>query len=167
MTLGPVQLLVVGFDDPDFKGRIRAELDRLRNTDVIRLIDAIIVRKDANGELDVVQESDLSIDEAEAFGAYAGALIGLGADGEEGAVIGAELGAAAGEDGHILDEEQVWYIADTIPANTAATVALVEHVWAIPLRDSIVQAGGVLLADAWVHPTDLFAIGLLTAAEIS
>jgi uncharacterized membrane protein len=165
MTLGPVQLLVVGFDDPEFKGRIRDELERLRDNDTIRLVDAIVVRKDAQGDLDIVHESDLSVDEAETFGAYAGALIGFGADGEDGAESGALLGAEAGQDGHVLEIDQVWYIADAIPANGAAAVALIEHVWAIPLRDSILEAGGVLLADAWVHPADLVAIGAGAAQD--
>jgi uncharacterized membrane protein len=165
-TLGPVQLLVLGFAEPKFDGRIRQQLDRLRKSDVIRLIDMIVVRKDAGGDIEAMQLSDLSVGEAEEFGAYAGALIGLGAAGDEGAEIGAELGAAAGEDGHLIDEDQVWYIADAIPENTAAAVALIEHVWAIPLREAIVEAGGVLLADAWIHPGDLAAIGLTAAAEI-
>ena len=165
-TLGPVQLLVLGFAEPEFKGHIRQQLDRLRKSDVIRLIDMIVVRKDAGGDIEALQQSDLSADEAEAFGAYAGALIGLGAAGDDGVEMGAALGAAAGEDGHLIDEDQVWYIADAIPENTAAAVALIEHVWAIPLREAIVEAGGVLLADSWIHPGDLAAIGLTAAAEI-
>ena len=53
---------------------------------------------------------DLSPEEATQFGALAGALIGLGAGGEEGFVAGAELGAAALEDGHAISdaEERLW-----------------------------------------------------------
>jgi hypothetical protein len=36
---------------------------------------------------------------------------------------------------------------------------LIEHLWAIPLRDKIVQAGGIALADEWIHPADLIAVG--------
>ena len=52
MALGPVQILVIGFNEPDFRGQIRAELDRLRESDVVRLIDAIVVRKDDEGNLE-------------------------------------------------------------------------------------------------------------------
>ena len=165
MNLGPVQLLVLGFDEPDFNGRILEELERLRKSDVIRLVDMIVVRKDVDGEIEAIQASDLTVDEAEVVGAYAGALVGLGVAGDEGAELGAGYGAASVEDGHLLDEDQVWYIADAIPENTAAAVALIEHLWAIPLRETILDAGGVLLADEWVHPGDLVAIGLLAAAE--
>ena len=49
MAIGPVQLLVLGFKHPDFQGEIREELDRLRDNDLIRVIDALGVRKDADG----------------------------------------------------------------------------------------------------------------------
>ena len=163
MTLGPVQLLVLGFDDPQFKGEIRAELERLGELDIVRLVDMIMVRKDGDGNVDVVHQSDLSADEAERFGAIAGALIGLGVGGEEGAQVGAEVGAMAGSDGHLLDDEEAWYIVDAIPNGTAAAVALVEHRWAIGTRDAIRAAGGVPVADAWIHPADLAAAGLVDA----
>jgi uncharacterized membrane protein len=162
VTIGPVQLLVFGFEDPKSKGEILSELERLRELDIVRLVDLIAVRKDADGNVDVVHQSDLSVEEAEQVGALAGALIGLGMDGDEGAERGAELGAAAGSDGHLLDED-AWYVVDAIPNGTAAAVALIEHRWAIPLREAIAREGGVPLADAWIHPRDLVAIGLAAA----
>ena len=93
-TMGPVQLLVVGFDDPQFTGEIRAELERLRENDTIRLIDLALVRKDENGVVERLQQSDLSTEEAEELGAVIGALIGFGVADEEGAEAGAAAGAA-------------------------------------------------------------------------
>jgi uncharacterized membrane protein len=162
--MGPVQLLVIGFEGGEFKGEILAELDRLRENDVVRLIDLVFVRKDADGKVEKILRSDLSPEEAEAFGAIVGALIGFGAAGEAGAELGAVEGAAALADGHVLDEE-VWYVDDAIPNGTAAAVALLEHRWAIPLRDGIRRAGGFHLADAWIHPADLVGIGILAAEE--
>jgi len=156
MTIGPVQLLVVGFAGAGPDGEILAELDRLRENDVVRLIDVVVVRKGADGNVAKLLRSDLSPEEAEAFGAVVGALIGFGTDGGEGA-------AALGDD-HVLDDE-VWYVDDAIPNGTAAAVALLEHRWAIPLRDSIRNAAGFHLADAWIHPADLVGIGLLEAEE--
>jgi uncharacterized membrane protein len=166
MTLGPMQLLVVGFDDPKFTGEINAELTKLRESDVIRLIDVLAVWKDANGEIEAVQSSDLSIEEAEELGATVGALIGVGLAGEEGAELGALAGATAGADGHLIDESEMWDIAETIPNGSAAAIALIEHRWAIPLKEAIARAGGFPLSDAWVHPLDLVAVGLMTAAEL-
>lgn len=165
MSFGPVQILVIGFDKPEFKGEIRAELERLRENDVVRLIDLMVVRKDDEGNIERIQQSDLSQEELEDFGAIVGALIGVGADGEEGATAGAILGAAAMEDGHIFDENETWYVDDAIPPGSAAAVALLDHRWAIGLRDAIQAAGGFHLADAWIHPADLVAIGLAAGEE--
>ena len=166
MSIGPVQLLVVGFAGGEFKGEIMAVLDDLRDRDVIRLVDMAFVRKDDQGDLVMIERSDLSEEEAAEFGAVVGALIGFGAAGEEGAEIGAIEGAEAASEGGML-EDQMWYIADEIHEGTAAAVALIEHRWAIPLREAIMNAGGFLLSDAWIHPTDLVAIGLAASEEVS
>ncbi len=166
MTLGPVQMLVVGFDDPKFTGEIAEELAKLRDSDVIRLIDVLAVWKDANGEVEAIQASDLSVAEAEEFGATVGALIGVGLAGEEGAELGAVAGAAAGEDGHVIGEDEMFDIADSIPNGTAAAIALIEHRWAIPLKEAIGRAGGFPLSDVWIHPLDLVAVGLMASEEL-
>jgi uncharacterized membrane protein len=164
MPIGPVQLLVIGFENPDFHGQIRAQLDRLRESDTVRLIDLLLIRKNVGGEVERLQLSDLSAEEAGELGAIAGALIGFGADGEEGAVAGAEIGAELAEDSHVLPDD-IWYVDDVLPEGSAAAVVLIEHRWAIPLRDTIRDAGGFHLADAWIHPLDLVAIGLASAEE--
>ena len=164
LTLGPVQMLIVGFEGDKFDGSIMKELDRLKEHDIVRLIDLLFVKKNEDGELEIAQRTDLSSDEAQQFGAIVGALVGFGAEGEEGAEYGAVAGAAELEDGHVFDDEAVWYLGDAIPDGTAAAVALLEHRWAIPLRDKIAQAGGLTLSDAWIHVADLVAVGALSSA---
>lgn len=166
MTIGPVQLLVVSFDEPNFSGEILDELTRLRDGNVIRLIDALAVQKSQDGELTALQWSDLSVDEAEDLGATLGALLGLGFAGDEGMAAGAIAGVEAGADGHLIDEDEIWDVADTIEPGSAAAIALIEHVWAMPLRGAIARAGGIPVSDAWVHPLDLVEIGLLAADEV-
>jgi uncharacterized membrane protein len=166
MAIGPVQLLVLGFRQPDFQGEIRDELNRLRDNDLVRVIDALAVRKDADGEVQILHESQLSTDEQEAFGALIGGLIGLGAAGEEGFEIGAERGAeAVDERGGVLDEEQAWDVVEEIPEDSAGLLVLLEHRWAIPLRDAVARAGGFRLASEFISPLDLVAIGLVSAEE--
>jgi len=165
MSIGPVQMLILGFEDPKFKGEALAELQKLRDADIIRVIDALVVWKDAEGNVAVLKDTDLTKDEAMEYGAVIGGLIGLGMGGEEGLEAGAEAGAAAMEDGSLIDDDDVWYAVDAIPPNTAAAIALFEHRWAIPFRDAIVRAGGFVLADEWIHAKDLVAVGLLAAAE--
>jgi uncharacterized membrane protein len=159
-------MLVVSFDHPNFRGEILEELNRLRENDVIRLIDALAVQKELDGTLVALRWSDLSLDEAEDMGAIVGALIGLGLDGEEGMVAGAIAGADAGSDGHLIPDDAVWDIADTIAPGSAAAIALIEHIWAAPLRTAIATAGGFPVSDEWVHPLDLVEIGLMTADEL-
>ena len=166
MAIGPVQLLVLGFKQPDFQGEIRAELDRLRDNDLVRVIDALAVRKDADGEVETLHESQLSSDEQAAFGALIGGLIGLGAAGEEGFELGAERGAeAVAERGGVFDEEDAWDVVAEIPDDSAGLLVLLEHRWAIPLRDAIARAGGFRLASEFISPLDLVAIGLVSAEE--
>jgi len=162
MAMGPVEVLVIGFgQDAEFKGEALAELKRLREADIVRLIDLLFVRKNADGSVDKLEISD--DDELMQMGAVAGALVGFGAAGEEGAEVGALVGAAAMADGTLYDEQQIWYIADTIPEGTVAAIALIEHSWAIPLRDAVRRAGGMALADEWTHPMDLIAAGIEAA----
>ncbi len=154
--LGPVQMLVLGFAEPNFTGAIAAELDRLRQLDFIRIVDALVVEKDDAGDIAALQVSDLAPDEATEMGAVIGALIGYAEGGDDEAVIeGAVAGAAAMEDGHLIPDEEVWYVADAIPAGSAAAIILIEHLWAVPLRDAIVSAAGMALADRWIHASDL------------
>lgn len=166
MTLGPVQMLVVSFDQPHFTGEVLEEFNRLRENDIIRLIDALAVQRNLDGTIVALKWSDLSIEEAEDLGATVGALLGLGLAGEEGMVAGAIAGMEAGSDGHLIDDDELWNVADSISPGSAAAIVLLEHVWAAPLRSAIARAGGVPVSDEWIHPLDLVDIGLLDAAEV-
>ena len=79
---------------------------------------------------------------------------------------GRSRGFEAGSDGHLIDDAQVWDVADTIPDGSAAAIALIEHVWAKPLRATIARAGGVVVSGEFIHPLDLLDVGLLTAVEL-
>ena len=163
MTVGPVEIFVLGFDDLDFDGEIRAELERLREGDIIRLVDLLAVRKTEDGVIEAIQRSDLDADEALAFGAAVGALIGFGAAGEEGLELGAVWGLRELADGHVFDDEDKWSIADAIPPGSAALVALVEHRWAIPVREAVRRSGGRAISGRWIAEHDLVRLGQLSS----
>jgi uncharacterized membrane protein len=166
MAIGPVQLIVLGFPDPDFHGEVIEELERLRQSDTIRVIDALAVYKDAAGEIEAMHLSNLSQDEAIELGSVVGALIGLGFDGEEGAEAGAQAGAEAAADGiSVFPEDDAWDVLEDIPNGSAAAVLLIEHHWAVGLRDAVVRAGGFRVSDGFISPLDLIGVGLVTAAE--
>jgi uncharacterized membrane protein len=166
MAIGPVQLIVLGFNHPQFHGEIIAELERLRASDTVRVIDSLAVYKDANGELEVEHLSNLSQDEAIELGSKVGALIGLGIEGEEGMEAGAVAGAEAAADGvNVFSDEEAWDVIEDIPNDSAAALILLEHHWAIPLRDAVVRAGGFRISDGFISPLDLIEIGVVSAEE--
>src|SRR3954451_5725356 len=150
MSIGPVQLIVLGFSHPDFHGDVIAELERLKESDTIRVIDSLAVHKDAEGEIEVVHLSNLTRDEAVELGSTVAALIGLGIAGEEGAIAGAQVGAEAAENGaNVFTAEEAWDVIGDIPNDSAAALILIEHHWAVPLRDAIFKAGGFRISDGF------------------
>ena len=144
MKLGPVQILVIGFEDGRFSGEILAELWRLREHAIVRLVDLLFVARDENGEIEAVEHSDRAEDEARAFGALAGGLLRMGA-------------ATVETRGSVVDRDNIRRVADAIPPGGSAGIAVLEHRWAIPLSDAIERAGGTTLVDSWIHPADLLA----------
>ena len=167
MAIGPVQLIVLGFNHPDFHGEVIAELQRLRDSDTVRVIDSIAVYKDVNGELETEHLSNLTEQEAIELGSKIGALIGLGVEGEEGMEAGAVAGAeeAAAEGINVFGDAGEWDVLEDIPNDSAAALILLEHHWAVPLRDAIARAGGFRISDGFISPLDLVAIGLMSAEE--
>jgi uncharacterized membrane protein len=168
MAIGPVQLIVLGFSHPDFHGEIIEELERLHERGMVRVIDSLVVYKDADGALEVEHLSNLTRDEAIEVGSKIGALIGLGIEGEEGMEAGAiagaqEVDAAGGV--HVFTEEEGWDVLEDIPDDSAAALILLEHHWAVPLRDAVMRAGGFRISDGFISPLDLVAIGLMEADE--
>jgi hypothetical protein len=132
-------LLVVGFGQSDVSGEVIAEIERLRDSDAVRVLDLLVVRKDGDGVIEPLDHS------GESDGAVVSALIG-----------------PSDEPAEVADED-LWSLDDAIPNDSVAAIALVEHRWAIPLRDAIRAGGGTPIADAWIHPTDLAAAGLSDA----
>ena len=132
----------------------------------MRVIDALAVHKDAEGEIEVQHLSNLSKEEAIELGSKVGALIGLGIEGEEGAIAGAEAGAEATDEGvHAFSDEEAWDVLEEIPNDSAAALILLEHHWAVPLRDAIARAGGFRISDGFISPLDLVDIGLVSSEE--
>ena len=155
------------FTEPPPGARIIAELERLRETDTVRVIDSLAVYKDADGALEVEHLSNLSQQEAIEVGTMIGALIGLGIEGEEGMEAGAAAGAkeAAAEGINVFGGAEEWDVLEDIPNDSAAALILLEHQWAVPLRDAIARAGGFRISDGFISPLDLVEIGMMSAAE--
>lgn len=160
-NIGPLQLLAVAFDQPNFKGDIRRELQKLRDNKLIRIVDGIAVQKDTKGKLTVIEESDLTSDENRVYGAVIGGLIGIGSGDAEIAQATSDYVAEGFHERYEygLDKEDLEDLAKQIPNGDAAMILLIEHVWAVPLRNAMRDAGGLLLAQDFLSPELLVGMG--------
>lgn len=167
MQIGPLQLLVVGFADPKLDGSILNSLAGASDAGLIRVVDLLGVYKDENGEVLAAEMSELTEDEAMTYGAWLGALVGLGAGGTEGAEMGALVGAmnAADEYEYGLDEEAIASIAEDIPTGGAAMMLVIDHQWAIPFRNAMRASGGILITQDFLNPEALIALGAEVVLE--
>lgn len=169
MAIGPVQLIVLGFSQPNFTGEIMSALEDLRASDAVRVIDSLIVYKHADGRVQTQRFDNMTPEETIELDSKIGALIGLGYAGEEEVAAGAEAGAAFAQSGERLlpvDDVDAWDVIADIPPDSAAALVLLEHHWAIPLRNAIVRAGGLALSDGFISPLDLVEVGLMAAEDV-
>ena len=153
--MGPVQILVVGFERPTFSGEVLTELARLGEAGIVRLIDLLLVSRSLDGTLETLAAPPQLGAE---FGGLATALLGQpeGTAGDEPAGAGPESA-----------EGTSWSLADAVPPGSAAAVALIEHLWAAPLRSAIQRAGGRPLEEAWLAPGDVATLETLITRRSS
>jgi uncharacterized membrane protein len=168
-AVGPMQLLAVAFQKPNFKGRISDELKKLRDNKFIRIVDGIAVQKDAAGKMTVREESDLTPEQNKLYGAIIGGLIGIGAGDTKTAVKMSDRVAEKFNRRYEygLDKEDLDSMAEEIPNGDAALILLIEHVWAIPLRNALRSAGGMLMAQDFLSPELLISIGRQQSAALA
>jgi len=148
----PLQMVMLAFDGNRFEGRILAELKRLREEGIVRLVGLLFVRKDVDGTISSLQESDLEPPAALLIGSAMRDLIGAR---RFAAVTG---GGAAEASLFGYTEADIRRIAAEIPTNTAVALALFEHTWALELKQAIIDAGGFVAADGLVGPAALLAL---------
>lgn len=158
---GPVQLVVIGLENDKLRGQVSRELHHASEQGYIRILDALAIQKTEGGSVYSLGGSDLSTDERVRYGAILGGLMGFGATGtEEGLEAGAEMGAETFADHNFgLTRADIQAIAADIPPGKTALLVLFEHRWAIPLKEELVKAGGVVLAQGMVQPEAIMALG--------
>jgi len=155
--IGPVQLIAVSFPpEANFEGRIMAELGKLEGSGTIRILDLLFVSKDAeSGDL-------LALDyQGEELGAIVGALLGFEFDEESQPPV-----LATGDGGHAfgLSREEIEATGESLEPGQSAAFLLVEHVWARDLKRAIRDAGGVPVAEGFLTPEVVAAVGAELAA---
>jgi hypothetical protein len=148
-VIGPVQVLVVGFDRPTFSGEVLAELTRLREAGIVRLVDLLLVSREEDGTL---RTMPLPAGSGADLGALAAGVLGLPDGGSDGDVEVADI-----------EGPSTWSLADAIPVGGRAAVALIEHMWAAPLSAAVRRSGGTPLEETWLAPDDLELLQALIA----
>ena len=141
MTMGPLEYMVIGFEGNHFTGEILPELQSLRDRGVMRIVDLIFIQKDADGNVMTQELSDLSEEQAKPFGPLAGDMMRL------------------------FSPEDIEDVAGEVPRNSAAAVALIEHTWAVRLKETIGRAHGRLLSGGLVPEAEVEALGMELAAQ--
>ncbi len=131
MVLGPLEYLVVGFEDYRFTGQILAELRAAQEKGIIRVVDLCVIQKDEQGNVTARELSELGGEEATELSPLAGNVMGL------------------------LADEDIQQLAADIPNESAAGLLLFEHTWAIGLKEAIKNAGAVAVTGGFVSPEAL------------
>jgi uncharacterized membrane protein len=163
-----VQLVVVTLDNEKLAGQVSRELHRATEKGAIRILDALAIQKTQAGGVVTLEGTDLTPDQRYVYGALLGALMGFGATGtDEGAAAGAELGAEKfATQTFGLSSKDIQNMAVNVPPGKTALLIMFEHRWALPLKEAVQQAGGVVQVQGIVRPEDLIALGAqLAAAE--
>jgi uncharacterized membrane protein len=154
-------MVVLGFPDINkLKGEVLKEIFKLSQAGIIRVIGLLAIVKDAKGNIESVQITELSDEDRIKLGAGIGALIGLGAAGKKGAMAGAEAGAmTVAQKDFGLSQDEIMDMAKEIPKGTAAGILLFEHLWAKKLKELVLKQNGIVLAQGVIEPIALVALG--------
>ncbi len=130
MTLGPIEVLVVGFPGNRLDGRILPELERLVDADIISIIDGVLVQKDAAGEVTFTEFAE------------------VGADDDA-----AKLAEMMDQVESLISDDDVAEFAAALEPDSAEAILVFEHTWAKQFRDAVVGSGGVLVSNFRVPGT--------------
>jgi uncharacterized membrane protein len=160
-----MQMVVITFQKPGIPMDLRNQLRQVRDQGLVRTVDAVFVSKDDHTDIAVLEGSEFEEDELALLGILARAFFGHGAAGEAGleAAIASDL-ETPGRDIFGLDEDDLLEIADSIPAGSAALFMLLEHVWALDLREAVVSSQSNVIANGWITPATLVAVDAAAGA---
>jgi uncharacterized membrane protein len=157
---GPMQLFVIGFPGNKFKGEIVPAINEAKEKRIIRMIDYLFISKDKDGKIVSSKGTDLGRKEIKELDSVLGSLLGLGMAGIEGAKVGALAGEEFGEHDLGISEEDMRDIVGYIPKNTSVLVMIVEHLWAKKIKQTLVNANGLMIAQGMITPELMVMIGM-------
>jgi uncharacterized membrane protein len=161
MDVGPIQVIVFGFDTTDkMRGQIMQELTRLRTRGLIRVIDILLAKKEPTGEIRAMEIEGLTAAEKRDFGRVVQGLLTAGGSASSAVqptsgveMLDASLQAVG------LSAADIVRAANALPPGKAIGILMFEHTWAIPLRDAIRSVGGIPLTQGFVTHEALAMVG--------
>jgi uncharacterized membrane protein len=162
--IGPIQLFVVEFERPEFKGRIAEELEALRTSGEIRIVDSLAVVKDAAGDTMTMRWSDLEETDQIPAGTVIGGLLGLELSSEGPVDAGAIARAIADEEPDAAERATLAAVFAGVPQGGAVLLLLIEHRWALPLSNAVRGAGGALSGQRMISEATMERIPAVLAA---
>jgi uncharacterized membrane protein len=121
MELGPVDIVVLAFPG-DVSDRTLAALDEVEAHNDVRIIDGLVVSKDADGRIDRMELGDV-----ENLDDFAAALLARGATG-------------------LIGLDDVTEVGELMEPGSVALALLIEHVWAREVAAAMAADGGELIA---------------------
>ena len=125
---GPIDYIIVGFEGNKFDGSILKAITDAIDKGIIALVALSVIQRDENDSVTVIDLAETGDEVAvEVIQKYA-----------------PQIDQAAKED---IDE-----VADLIQKNCTAGLLVVEQLWAKPLKEALMKANGVLLAEGRIHP---------------
>jgi hypothetical protein len=132
--VGPVDIAVIAFDEPKFDGSIASAIADLVAGGVVRVLDIILVNKDADGEVTLVEVTDVDGDGIPDLVAIQGDIPGL------------------------LSEDDAKAAIEAMPDDSAIALIAWENTWLIRARLAIGAAGGTLVAFERIPAEDVAAV---------
>lgn len=132
-TLGPIDYVIIEFPpgEQNFSGEVIDEIRALADAGTIRVVDAIVIAKDENGDVEAVELSELDDDDT--------------------------LGSLVEDVADFLAEADIAALAEAMEPGSVAGALVYENVWAAPFAVAARKAGGRLVADGRIHSQDIAA----------
>src|SRR5512136_1237975 len=146
----PVEIIVAAFQDPNGASAALEELKQAKKQGLIKIEDAAVLVKDADGKLRIKETADMGGGKGAVIGGVLGGVVGLlagpiGWAALGGAVIGGL--AAKMHDGGFSDA-RLKQIGDSLKPNTSAIIAVIDHTWVAEVERQMQQAGADTVTEA-------------------
>ena len=131
MTYGPIDYIVLEFENNKLKGEIIPTIVELIQNKTIKVIDLVVVRKDQNGKFEVIELQELDSETLAIYDPLQAEVTGL------------------------IQMEDIEAIVEKMDNGTTAAALLFENLWAIKFKEAVLRADGKLLEQVRLHHEDV------------